>query len=64
MGLGTVDGKKALLLLNISEKEKTWNFSDYQFPSMGREVLIGLGSVKDSFTLPPHDAALIIADNE
>ena len=60
---GTVDGKKALLLLNISGKEKTWNFSDYQFPSMGREVLIGQGSVKGSITLPPHDAALIIAEN-
>ena len=61
---GTVNGKKALLLLNISEKEKTWKFSDYGLPETCCEVLIGQGGVTGKLTLPPHDAALVIADNE
>ena len=61
---GTVNGKKALLLLNISEKEKTWKFSDYGLPETCCEVLIGQGGVTGKLTLPFHDAALVIADNE
>ena len=58
---GTVDGKKAALLINISEQEKTWNFADYGLPETCEEVLIGKGVVKNTITLSAHDAALIIA---
>lgn len=58
---GTVDGKPAALLLNLSGKEKNWNFTDYDLPEICSETLIGMGYVRNSLTLPPHDAALVIA---
>ena len=59
---GTVDGKPAALLLNLGRKEKTWTFADLHLPETCSEYLIGTGIVKHSLTLPPHDAALIIAE--
>ena len=58
---GTVNGKKAALLINISDGEKSWNFADFGLPDECEEVLIGQGIVKKSLTLPAHDAALIIS---
>ena len=58
---GTVDGKKAALLINISNEEKNWNFAEAGLPETCEEVLIGKGLVNQSLTLPAHDAALIIS---
>ena len=60
---GTVDGIPAALLLNLGNKKKTWIFADYNLPEICTENMIGLEQVRESLTLPPHDAALIIAEH-
>ena len=59
---GTVDGKKALLFLNISEQKKEYLFSDYGLPEICSEKLIGLGTVVKGVSLSSHDAALVISE--
>ncbi len=59
---GTVNGKLAALLMNVSGFDMHYSFTEYGLPGKCREVLIGLGSVSEKLTLPPHDAALVIAE--
>ena len=56
---GTVDGKKAALLLNDSNEPITFKFAELGLSASCRELLQEAGEVVDSFTLAPHDAALI-----
>ena len=56
---GKVNGKDAVLLINDSEVEITYNLADYNLQGPCEELLQPMGKLENSITLPPHDAALV-----
>lgn len=59
---GTVGGRPAVALANVTEAPRTWKVADlegFSGPSC-EEILQPLGRVEGEITLQPHDAALLV----
>jgi len=59
---GTVDGKFAVAVVNDTEEEIEFKFSDLQLPVSCVEVLQNLGKITEKIIVAAHDAALLIAE--
>ena len=61
---GTIDGHPAAALVNISEEPMTWKLKEFEGlgeSSAFEELLQGTDLASGEITVPPHDAALVVA---
>ncbi len=57
---GTLDGRSALALFNFANHPRQWDIGNLGFSGGAREALRPCDIAGDCFTLPPHDAALLV----
>ena len=57
---GTIDGKRAIVMINDSEQDMEYTFEELQLPKECVELLTD-AKLTERITLPPHDAALLTA---
>jgi hypothetical protein len=61
---GTIGGRPSAALVNISEEPKTWKLKEFEGlgeSSAFEELLQGTDLSSGEITVPPHDAALVVA---
>jgi alpha-galactosidase len=58
---GTIDGRKAVAIMNFQNRTRLWALKDLGFENVVKELLHPLGKLDGSVEVGSHDAALLVS---